>query len=109
MANKINITARERSLIPVTLVGIDYMVRKPKGALGLRIASQFADLQGEDNEGNPEKLSELMDTLVKMLFTKRDVAKVTKRLDDPEDDLDFEHISELMSAVSEETTETPTM
>lgn len=101
--NVIEISAKPRKGIPVTLVGQDYTVRPPKGALGLRI-SVAAKKANED----PEIMANTMETFIDTLFGKKDGAAVRKRLDDPDDDLDYEHIMELTNAVMEQATGNPT-
>lgn len=101
--NVIEISAEPRKGIPVVLVGEEYTVRPPKGALGLRmsVAAQKADK-------DPVAMEKAMGTFIDTLFGKKNGARVHKRLEDPEDELDYEHIMELVTKVMEQVTGNPT-
>lgn len=79
--------------LSVTLVGKNYKVAPPKAAVALTMAQ---NMQKEEDE---QKLLDFMYEWIDLLFTKTDAVAVKKRLMDPKDLLDFEHISELMGAV----------
>lgn len=102
MADEMKVESTPRKGIPVNLVGVDYTVRKPKAALGLRLA-----VAGKKADEDPENMMKAMDTLVLMVFGKKDAKAVDARLSDPEDDLDFEHLVELVQALGA-TGENPT-
>lgn len=101
--NVIEISATPRKGIPVMLVGEKYTVRAPKGALGLRmsVAAQKADK-------DPAAMEKAMGTFIDTLFGKKEGSKVHKRLEDPEDDLDYDHIMDLVTQVMEQVTGNPT-
>lgn len=82
--------------IPVKLVGVKYSIRRPKSMLAMSFARR-AKAAKED----PEKLMEAVEEWVRITFGKATGVKVIKRLNDPEDELDFEHIVKLMEAVIE--------
>lgn len=88
------ISGEARKGIPVDLVGKRYVVKKPKSALGLRVAVA-SKKAGED----PEGMMKAMDTFIDMTFGKKDGVGIRKRLEDPDDDLDYDHITELVQAL----------
>lgn len=90
------ISSEGRKGIPVDLVGKRYVVKKPKSALGLRVAVA-SKKAGED----PEGMLNAMDSFIDMTFGKKDGVAIRKRLEDPDDDLDYEHITELVQALME--------
>lgn len=100
--SKIEITATPAHPIAVTLLGVDYTVRPLKGSLGVAMAQRFSG-----KNLTADKVGKEMTTLIKALFG-TDAPKITKRLNDPEDDLDYPHIVELMNAVMEANTGNPT-
>lgn len=90
------VNTEPRKGIPVDLVGVRYTARKPKAALGLRVAVA-AKKAGED----PEGMLKAMNSFITMTFGKKDAAAINKRLEDPDDDLDYDHITELVQALME--------
>lgn len=85
-----------RKGIPVELVGKRYVIKKPKSALGLRVA-----VAAKKAQEDPESMLAAMDSFIDMTFGKKDGAAVRKRLEDPDDDLDYEHITQLVQALME--------
>lgn len=100
----ITINADSPKVYPVDLVGKKYNARAPKAAVALKIA----ELAKTDFAEHPEKVEELISTLVSSLFSKKDAASVAKRLQDPEDALDVEHLSQLSQAIGEAAADRPT-
>lgn len=99
-----------RELYPVTVGGEEYMVRQPKGYLGILIAERFQDLDGK--EGDDFDASEFLESihlLVRTIFTKADAAKVRERLADPDDVLDMSDLMDAFGELSEKVSKNPTM
>lgn len=99
----ITISANPREKITVSLVGKNYMIKPPKGSMALQMARRA--MAADDD---PEKTWEAIAQWITMAFGKKEGDAVTKRLNDPEDDLDIIHISELISKVAELATGNPT-
>ena len=98
----IRISAKPKKPVSVNLVGVDYMIKPPKTALLLAISRHSAK---ENND--PGAISRDFDVILKLMFGKQAEA-VQKRLDDPDDELDFDHIFEAVEAVTEDGTGNPT-
>jgi hypothetical protein len=93
----IRITATPKKRVPVDLLGVEYMIKPPKTALLLSISSHGA---GSDTE--PGAVNRDFQTILKLMFTKEDVVDIQERLNDPDDDLDLDHIFETVEAIAEE-------
>lgn len=89
--------------ITVDLGGTRYTVRPIKGALGIALGQRMKSVKGDAG-----KLRETVEHLVEMIFGKSEAPGVLSRLDDPEDALDFQHVLELMNALVERSTGSPT-
>ena len=89
--------------ITVDLGGTRYTVRPIKGALGIALGQRRQSV-----EGDAGKLRETIEHIVQMVFGNSEAPEVLARLDDPEDALDFTHIMELMNALVERSTGSPT-
>lgn len=100
----ITINADAPNLIPVDLVGVHYLVKAPKAVVAIKIGMRAKELQDED----PEELLKLLGEWVSMAFSKKDAAAVMKRLGDQDDDLDLNHIVQLVEAVIEVGSGNPT-
>lgn len=96
------IAADKREVIPVELVGERYSILPPKTAVTLKMAVR-AKQAGSD----PALMYEALQEWIDKAFGKK-AKEVHKRLDDPDDLLDIEHITELMKAVIEVSTGNPT-
>lgn len=100
-------TRSTRELIPAHLAGTDYMVRPPKGYVGILIASKFQN-QGQGDDFDAEEFMESVDLVIKTLFTKSDAKKVRERLLDPDDELDVSDILEEFPRIVERASGNPT-
>lgn len=99
----IKITAERRESIPVDLVGVSYEVTPPKTALAIKVA-----LQAKKAQDDPDEVMKALDGWIARAFGKKQAAKITERLYSDEDDLDIDHIMQLMNLLMEESTGTPT-
>ena len=86
------INATPSKLYDVELVGQDYKVRAPKMAV-LAVVARTVGAKKKGKTG-ADTLKHLED-LVKIMF-KADADKVLKRLEDPEDELDYQQIMDLI-------------
>lgn len=93
---KLNVSVEPEDTIPVTLVGKDYQVRRPKAWLSMRMA-----LVSRTEEVEADKVMEVLEQWIAAVF-RRNANAVIKRLDDPKDDLDVDHIMALVAALSEQ-------
>lgn len=84
---------RKVEKIDVNLLGIDYKVNKLKAATALRFARAMSSPSTSELEA-----AGMLDNLVQRMFG-TDAEKIFERLEDPEDELDFEHIGELAYAI----------
>lgn len=100
---QIVIEASPRKTYEVSLVGVDYTLTPPKSALALRMANQARS--GADGA------SEVVDSIyswVRSAFGADQYDGIVARLEDPDDLLDIEHLTQLMQKVMEAMTDTPT-
>lgn len=102
MTRRITINAQPVEPITLELVGKEYLVKPPKGALGIKIAQQ-ATAADED----PAKLWEIVEGYIEIAFGKKQAQKVKDRLFDNEDLLDVVHIMELIQQLTESVTDVP--
>lgn len=98
----ITIDAEPVEPLEVTLVGKEYKVIPPKASALMSISDSMKGKE-EDDMG----LSDIKG-FVEILFQKKDVAPVMKRLTDGSDRLDVDHVMKLMEKVMEAVQENPT-
>lgn len=103
-APAISISATPKKPIAVDVLGTTYMVKPPKSSLLMAIAKHSSS---DAAKRDPQALQRDLDTIVTIMFGKSADA-IQKRLADPEDDLDIDHIFEVAEAVTEEATGDPT-
>lgn len=120
----IEIEADDVELIPVKLVGVEYLVNPPKTALTMGMARSFSGIDlgktkkdasdAEKAEAQKrakkaaDKTQKAIDTWILQAFGRETAEKIQKRLMDPEDRLDTKHLMSLMQALAEEETGNPT-
>lgn len=97
MSENIEIEAKPREGLPVKLVGQSYTVRPPKASFAIRLAKQAKSLKQDD----PDAAMSVLENWLKQAFAAEDYEAVLARMDDPDDELDIEHIAALMEAVTE--------
>lgn len=121
----IEIGGSDRKPVTVNLVGVEYSVNPPKSALALSFANTYAEIQktltttklpaAKVSRAKPKTAQDGLDTeqlaknmkMVDMLYSFIDAVfgkqskAVRARLNDNDDQLDIEHISELMTALFE--------
>lgn len=114
MTKRITIAAPERETFTVDLVGREYLVHTPKAAIAMSLSAAFSETRVDPKTSTPEEqaaatraMRDAMLTWVRAAFSKKGAADVEARLDDPEDTLDFDSISRLMEALTEEETGLP--
>lgn len=105
MTKRIEIVAKPREKITLSLVGTEYLLTPPKGALGLTLAKNAKAAQ---ETGDIETIWAEVLNWLSLAVGKKSAAAIQKRLDDAEDDLDIEHVMAVMEQVAEATTESPT-
>lgn len=98
----ITIDAEPVEPLEVTLIGKEYKVIPPKASALMAISDTMKGKE-EDDMG----LSDIQG-FVEILFQKKDVPAVMKRLTDTSDRLDVDHIMKLMEKVMEAVQENPT-
>lgn len=103
MNPQINITADPREKITICLVGVNYEVHPPKTALALKLA-----VRAKQAGDAPDLMMAAVDEWITKAFGKTEAKKVQARLENETDDLDFPHIMQLMEALIEQATGTPT-
>ena len=92
----IAVKADPQDSVPVELVGKKYMVRTPKSWLSMKMG-----LAANRAEEDPGAMMDVLEKWIAAAFGKANGKKVLARLDDTEDDLDLEHIMDLVEALSE--------
>lgn len=109
--NNIEINAKPREGLPITLVGVKYHIKPPKASFAIKLAKQAKAMKQDD----PDSAMAVLENWLRQAFTEEDfiglvgreadeeagVTEVQGRLNDPDDDLDIEHIAALMEAVTE--------
>lgn len=98
----ITIDAEPVEPLEVTLIGKEYKVIPPKASALMAISDTMKGKE-EDDMG----LSDIKG-FVEILFQKKDVPSVMKRLTDTSDRLDVDHVMKLMEKVMEAVQENPT-
>lgn len=93
----------KRKNIKIELVGKNYTIRTPKTAAALIIARAMSSA-GKD----PQKILKAMEDWLKIVFGTETSKDILKRLEDPEDDLDFQDILETQTKIVSEMTGNPT-
>lgn len=101
----IQIEAKPRKTFAVELVGKEYTLTAPKSAFALRMAVKSKQAQ---TASDPSLLIEAVDEWLEAALGPEQSQEVHDRIDDPNDDLDLEHINTLMEKVMEQTTGVPT-
>ena len=102
--NRIVIEAEPRTAIPVQLVDAEYLVTPPKSTIALALAKRV-----KDADNDPGVVREELDSWVLAAFGKKQAAKIQTRLEDADDDLDLQHVMELMQKVAEAATADPSL
>lgn len=98
----ITIDAEPVEPLEVTLIGKEYKVIPPKASALMAISDTMKGKEEDDMGLNDIK------GFVEILFQKKDVPGVMKRLTDTSDRLDVDHIMKLMEKVMEAVQENPT-
>lgn len=93
---KLNVKATPVDSIPVTLVGKDYSVKPPKNWLSMRLA-----VAAKTADDDPAMIMAALEGWLTAALGKAQGKRVLARLDDADDDLDLEHIMELVESVTE--------
>lgn len=99
----IRISAKPKKPVLVELLGINYQIKTPKSALLLAISSHADAKDGEVGAINRD-----FQTILKLMFTAKDLPLIQARLNSAEDDLDIDHIFDAVEAITEETNSDPT-
>ncbi|QNJ55959.1 tail assembly chaperone [Microbacterium phage Rasputia] len=120
----IEIEAEAAELIPVKLVGETYYLNPPKTALTMDMAESMGGMSAKklpesasdaekaqalkESRKNAKKARSAVDTWVLQAFGVEGAKAIQKRLLDPLDRLDIDHLMKLMNAVAEAKTGNPT-
>lgn len=100
--SRIVIAAKPRTPVTVDLVGHEYVVTPAKSTVGLALAERLKTA-GED----PGAVMEEVEGYVGLIFGNKQKRNVMARLRDGNDDLDLNHIMELMGALAEQGSANP--
>lgn len=101
--NTLSIAAQPKKKWPVELIGVKYEVNVPKKALAMALMMRVKQA-GND----PELVSASFDVLITKMFGKEGAPAIHARLEDEDDDLDIDHLMELMGALLEVSAGDPT-
>lgn len=96
------IDAEPAETLDVKLVGVDYKITPPKTSLLMQVTDK---MQGKEEE---DVTSEDLYRFVDLMFTNTDAVKVKKRLNDPKDALDIDHVMSLLDKLMEAVQPNPT-
>lgn len=102
---KMEINAEPRKPFNLTLVGEEYMVFPPKTMMSMLLAKASKSSDGGTDVG---QFYEGLSHWLTAAFGRKVAPKVIKRLEDPEDDLDIDHIMQLIEKMTEGATGNPT-
>lgn len=107
----VRVIAKTAKKVPVEWLGENYLVRIPRSSFAMQMA-KFGSKMSEAEE-DPETMMALMseftqvqNQLVVSIFGNK-ADDVFARLEDPEDDADFEYVMDLATALSEADSENP--
>jgi hypothetical protein len=103
MVSHLSIVADPREKITISLVGVEYVITPPKASAALKMA-----IQAKGGDDDPAEYLAALTGWAQKAFGKATADKVMKRLDDDEDDLDLQHLTQLMEGVAELTAGNPT-
>jgi len=99
------VEASPRPRYTVQLVGVEYALSPPKSALSMKLAVRSKQSQ---ESSDPTLMLDTLREWVVSAFGDEVGAVVLARLDDKDDEMDLDHLSELMRKVSEAATGNPT-
>lgn len=97
---KLVIDAGEQQSITVSLVGVDYEVTPPKAFGNLQMAQLGRSMQANPDEMSEEDVDEFIGVLLRP-FTPEDAEAVEARLQDANDLLDVNHLTQLLDMLRE--------
>lgn len=90
-------------VLKVDLLGTRYEIRPPKAGMAMNLAR----MAGKKN-ADPMKLMDLMEKWIDHAFHEKSEEVKERIFEDPDDDLDFVHIIELVQKITELQTGSPT-
>ena len=96
-----SVDAEEVQTYPVRLVGEMYNIRPLKSSYMMSIASKSKHLQDKDGSEAADALMKMINKWVDAAFEKDDAKAVKKRLDDPTDPIDIQHIVQMINMLAE--------
>jgi hypothetical protein len=102
MDESLAVVATPQDAISVELVGKKYMLKPPKSALALKVG-----VKAKQASEDPSQMLEALDEWLTAAVGAKNVAAIHKRLDDPNDLLDYQHITQLMNLVLERSSKVP--
>lgn len=97
---RISVKAEPREQFTLDLVGKEYLVTAPKGALGLEFAKNM-----KTAEEDSVKMMDVLNNYILAIFGPRQAKDVQKRLVSATDDLDIPHIMDVVKQMVEEASE----
>jgi len=103
MVRHLSIVADPREKITISLVGVEYVITPPKASAALKMA-----IRAKAGDEDPSEMLAALTEWAQKAFGKATATKVMKRLDDDEDELDLQHLMQLMEGVAELTAGNPT-
>jgi len=96
-----SIEAEEVQTIPVKLVGEMYGIRPLKSAYMMSVANKAKHLQDKEGSEAADALMKMIHKWVDAAFEKDDAKAVKKRLEDPTDPIDIQHIVKMVNMLAE--------
>jgi hypothetical protein len=104
MTRSITIEAEPREQIDVKLVGVHYIINPPKAALAISLGKEVK-AAGDD----AELLEAALEKWAVIAFGKKHGKAIMARLNDPEDLLDYDHLTTVITKLAEALSPNPTM
>jgi hypothetical protein len=89
----------------VRLIGVEYILNPPKAAFGVALAERAAAM---DRDKDGMLMWAEIWQWVERAAGKKQSRAIKARLDDPDDNLDIKHVTELMKRVMAEASKNPT-
>lgn len=104
----LEINAKPKEPINLKLVGKEYRVFPPKTIQSLLLAQAGRGSKKDGSDSDPMKMYDEVKKWITMAFGRKEAPKVIARMEDPNDELDLDHIMELMEKLMEQSTGNPT-
>jgi hypothetical protein len=105
MVENMNVAALPRKVFTVDLVGVEYQARAPKKAKALALMMQGKNAEASED---PTLMNAVIDSVVISMLGRDFIEPIHARLEDDDDQLDIDHLFQLMNKLIAAATGDPT-